>query len=49
MESGDVVSVDIGVRFKGYCGDSAWTYRVDEVDEQTASLLAVGEIGRAHV
>lgn len=43
LESGDVVSVDIGVRFKGYCGDSAWTYRVDEVDEQTASLLAVGE------
>lgn len=43
LESGDIVSVDIGVKLKGYCGDSAWTYRVGEIDEQAAALLAVGE------
>ena len=43
MESGDIVSVDIGVKLKGYCGDSAWTYRVGEVSEEADSLLNVGE------
>ena len=43
MEPGDIVSVDIGVKLKGYCGDSAWTYRVGEVSEEADSLLNVGE------
>ena len=43
LKSGDVVSVDIGVKLKGYCGDSAWTYKVGEIDEQAAALMAVGE------
>ena len=43
MEPGDIVSVDIGVKLKGYCGDSAWTYRVGEVSAEADSLLRVGE------
>ena len=43
LKSGDVVSVDIGVKLKGYCGDSAWTYKVGELDDQAAALMAVGE------
>jgi methionyl aminopeptidase len=28
LQDGDIVSVDIGANFKGYHGDSAWTYAV---------------------
>ena len=43
LEDGDVVSVDIGVKLKGFCGDSAWSYRVGEVSEEADSLLKAGE------
>src|SRR3712207_2564368 len=26
LRDGDIISVDIGARVGGYCGDSAWTY-----------------------
>ena len=28
LRDGDIISVDVGARVGGYCGDSAWTYRV---------------------
>jgi len=40
---GDLVSVDVGVRYKGYCGDSAWTYPVGSVGPEARRLLEVGE------
>jgi methionyl aminopeptidase len=43
LKEGDIVSVDIGVKYKGYCGDSAWTFPVGEVTETAARLLEVGE------
>jgi methionyl aminopeptidase len=43
LKDGDIVSVDIGVRYKGYCGDSAWTHRVGEVGPEAERLLQVGE------
>jgi methionyl aminopeptidase len=43
LNEGDLVSVDIGVRFKGYCGDSAWTFPVGQVTPEAARLLQVGE------
>ena len=43
LEDGDVVSVDIGVKLKGFCGDSAWSYRVGEVSEEAEALLKAGE------
>ncbi len=33
LKDGDLVSVDIGVRKDGFCGDSARTYEVGEVNE----------------
>jgi methionyl aminopeptidase len=39
---GDLVSVDTGCRLDGWCGDSAWTYPVGEVDEEGRRLLEVG-------
>ena len=39
LKNGDIVSIDIGACYKGYHGDSAWTYAVGEVDEKTKKLL----------
>jgi methionyl aminopeptidase len=38
---GDVVSVDCGTTLRGYCGDSAYTFCVGEVDEKVKELLRV--------
>lgn len=43
LVEGDIISVDTGCKIKGWCGDSAWTYAVGEVDEQKQLLLKVGE------
>lgn len=41
MEEGDVVSIDVGVTLDGWVSDSAWTFAVGEVDEETRRLLTV--------
>lgn len=39
LKEGDIVSVDIGVCYKGYHGDSAWTYPVGTISEEKKYLL----------
>jgi len=39
LKSGDIVSVDIGAIYKGYHGDSAWTYACGEISEDANRLL----------
>ena len=34
LKNGDIISIDIGACYKGFHGDSAWTYAVGEVDEE---------------
>ena len=41
LKEGDVVSVDCGTIYKGFYGDSAYTFTVGEVDEKTQKLLDV--------
>ncbi len=41
LKEGDVVSVDCGTFYKGYNGDSAYTFPVGEVDEEARKLLDV--------
>ncbi|MFC7061844.1 type I methionyl aminopeptidase [Halobacillus seohaensis] len=43
LNDGDIISIDIGAKYQGYHGDSAWTYPVGAVDENTAELLQVTE------
>ena len=43
LKNGDIISVDIGAKYQGYHGDSAWTYAVGEIDEETQRLLDVTE------
>ena len=41
LKDGDIVSVYCGTYYKGYNGDSAYTFAVGEVDPETAKLLEV--------
>ncbi|MCW1735226.1 type I methionyl aminopeptidase [Anaerorudis cellulosivorans] len=41
LKEGDIISVDCGVTKNGYCGDSAYTFCVGEVDEKIKALLNV--------
>lgn len=41
LREGDIVSVDCGTCYKGYQGDSAYTFPVGEVDAETRKLLDV--------
>jgi methionyl aminopeptidase len=41
LKEGDIISVDIGACYKGYHGDSAWTYAVGEVSEEAKHLMEV--------
>lgn len=41
MKEGDVVSVDCGTYINGYCGDSAYTFCVGEVDPEVKRLLQI--------
>jgi len=39
LKSGDLVSIDIGACYKGYHGDSAWTYVVGAVSEEILYIM----------
>ena len=41
LEEGDVVGIDIGAYYKGYCGDSARTFPVGKVSPELKKLLEV--------
>lgn len=41
LQSGDIVSVDLGAILEGYHGDSAYTFAIGEVDEKVLTLLRV--------
>lgn len=39
LRNGDIVSIDICVCYKGYHGDSAWSYAVGDISEEKKYLL----------
>ena len=43
LKNGDIISIDVGATFKGFVGDSAWTYAVGEVSEEKQMLLKATE------
>jgi methionyl aminopeptidase len=43
LRSGDIVSIDIGVKYEGFCADSAVTIPVGNVSEEKKALLKVTE------
>ncbi|GAB6564825.1 MULTISPECIES: type I methionyl aminopeptidase [Bacillus] len=43
LKEGDIISIDIGAKYNGYHGDSAWTYPVGSISESVQKLLDVTE------
>jgi len=43
LVDGDILSIDFGVLFDGFYGDSAFTYPVGSIDKSTQKLLSVTE------
>ena len=43
LREGDIISVDVGARVGGYCGDSAWTYGVGTISDEARHLLEATE------
>ena len=39
LKEGDIISIDIGACYKGYHGDSAWTYAVGKIDDDKKYLM----------
>lgn len=43
LKEGDIISIDVGANYKGYHGDSAWTYAVGSISKEDQQLLDVTE------
>ena len=43
LEEGDIVGIDIGLRYRGYCGDACVTYGVGQISAEAERLLAVAK------
>jgi methionyl aminopeptidase len=43
LNEGDIISIDIGAQYKGYHGDSAWTYGVGDISPEARKLLEITE------
>ncbi len=43
LKEGDIISVDVGACYKGYHGDSAWTYAVGQISDEAKQLMKVTE------
>ncbi|MEK4512918.1 type I methionyl aminopeptidase [Paenibacillus anaericanus] len=43
LNEGDIISIDIGAEFRGFHGDSAWTYPIGTISDEAKRLLEVTE------
>ena len=43
LKQGDIVSIDVGSRYRGFIGDSAWSYPVGKINEKAEKLMKVTE------
>lgn len=41
LKDGDIITLDLGVIYKGYHSDSAWTYAIGNVDKDILKLMEV--------
>lgn len=39
LKNGDIVGIDIGLRYKGWCGDSCYTYEIGKVKPEVHQLV----------
>lgn len=43
IASGDILKIDIGVTYRGWIGDAAWTYLIGDVDDEAIRLAECGK------
>lgn len=43
MEAGDLISIDIGVKHRGWVGDAAWTFAIETVSDEARRLCDCGK------
>ncbi len=43
LKEGDIISIDVGAKYKGYNGDAARTFAVGKIDAKTKKLIKVTE------
>lgn len=43
LKAGDLISIDVGSRYRGFIGDSAWSYAVDDISDEAQALMEVTE------
>lgn len=43
LREGDIISIDVGARYRGFIGDSAWSYTVGDVNAAAQALMEVTE------
>ena len=43
LRDGDIISIDVGVKYRGFVGDSAWSYGVGTISDEASELLTVTE------
>jgi len=43
LQAGDIVGIDIGLRYKGFCGDACFTFPVGQVSAEAERLMAIGK------
>ncbi len=43
LQEGDIISIDVGATYRGWVGDSAWTYPVGEISQEARALLEATE------
>jgi methionyl aminopeptidase len=41
LEEGDIVGIDIGLRYRGWCGDACVTYAVGEISGEAEQLMKI--------
>lgn len=43
LKEGDIISIDVGAKYKGYNGDAARTFPVGKIDSKTKKLIKITE------
>ncbi len=43
LHEGDIISIDVGAHYRGFIGDSAWSYTVGEISGEAQELMRVTE------
>lgn len=43
LQEGDIISIDVGARYRGFIGDSAWSYAVGSISDDASLLMKITE------